>query len=772
MVNSMAVGAAQDMQTSRMIWVNLDNRRVSAFDRDHLSIGISHLHNDKLEKAFKCFSKGIMVCKQVHIAMIFRGIVQYRRGKFFEALDDFTNASKNIESSNILIKNHMEDILIARFNRGVTHIRLGDDGPGVADLKFALAINPNNVHIRSMLMQVQRRASNYIEAVEHCLFIKNVAEEQAAVKNDSKSLDGDSTDDFKNKQLSLPSAKSASSKSQPPKVIKRGVSHFESMVDFAMSSEVYKPKTVDIDVKVPECSFPGLKEKKAYFLQQKNQEFSSQHSMYLENFKHANGYKRHMFDTHFIRLTDVQEALIQTQHLRSEANKELIVRVLRSYPIFCDIGDEVLMQLAGCVDYRAIKDQSVVFAQDDPVDAVVLVLSGQLQLRLEGRGGQIPTAVVAELNQNDMYGHFGCIFHSANSGFLQKVNQICQDADNGNRADFSPHQLCDIDASIGATESFHSRDLPRALQPGGFMTCKVSTPTEMILVHKADFDRLVRCEAEVQFFNRLALLQASGVFTGGFSHYDLVRLGRMCVLRRYRQGEVILSQGEVPEFVYFVLKGICKAMKRPDPTEYLGQRLVTLKMAVDKFDELYTYHHSLRNVTITGNAAADSATRGSHQMEVENEHKNLKAEIANLEIQHAKEIILEKKRREEEKELILLGHDVPDRFMDVSSLHWPQMFGEAAILHSDNGVSEGTIVADTNCQLICMHKSHIQTFEINKRIINNVKDRMVVYPSHEKLVELLADKESWIAYKAETLDDLSKEKWPGCQAAKPHPFAV
>jgi hypothetical protein len=49
---------------------------------------------------------------------------------------------------------------------------------------------------------------------------------------------------------------------------------------------------------------------------------------------------------------------------------------------------------------------------------------------------------------------------------------------------------------------------------------------------------------------------------------------------------------------------------------------------------------------------------------------------------------------------------------------------------------------------------------------------MVVYPSHEKLVELLADKESWIAYKAETLDDLSKEKWPGCQAAKPHPFAV
>lgn len=167
MVNSMALGAYQDPQTSRLIWVNLENRRVSAFDRENLTAGINHLLNDKLEEAFKSFSKAIMVCKQVHIAMIYRGIVQYRRGKFFDALDDFTNASKNIEYSNILIKNHMEDILIARFNRGITYFRLGEDKAGLQDIKFALAVNPSNTHVRMMLMQV---SSDIIFSIHKTLY--------------------------------------------------------------------------------------------------------------------------------------------------------------------------------------------------------------------------------------------------------------------------------------------------------------------------------------------------------------------------------------------------------------------------------------------------------------------------------------------------------------------------------------------------------------------------------------------------------------------------
>ena len=773
MVNSMAIGASQDPQTSQLIWVNLDNRHVSAFDRENLTPGINHLLHDKLEIAFKCFSKAIMVCKQVHIAMIYRGIVQYRRGKFFKALDDFTNASKNIESSNMLIKNHMEDILIARFNRGMTYFRLGDDDPGLSDIKFALAVNPSNVHIRMMLMQVQRRACNYLDAVEHCISIKNAAEEEAALIAEanlkaSTSI-GENGDEFKSKS-SFSSPKSSHS----GKHLKRGMSGFESMLDFAKSSasESFKPESIDVDVKVPESCFPGLHARKLDFLSKKTQELSSQNSMFLDNFKHANGYKRHMFDTHFIRLSDLQEALIQSPHLRSEANKALIVKCLRSYEILCDVEDEFLLELAGCVEYRAVNNQNVLFFQDDPVDAVVLVHSGQLQLRMEGQGGEIPTAVVSELNQFDMYGQFACIFHSRNTGFLQKMQEICHDAENGVRTDFSPQHLSVESFPIEATESFNSLDLPRALQPGSFMTCKVATPTEMILVHKQDFDRLMRRQTEIQFFKRLELLKASGVFAGKFPYYDLVRLGRMCVLRRYRQGETILAQGEVPDFVFFIMKGICRAMKRPDPTEYLSQRLVKLRKQANKFEELYTYHHSLRNSSSSANSASDSARRGSHQMEVENDHMNLKSEIARLEILEAKEIILEKKRRQEEKELILLGHDVPDRYVEVSSLHWPQVFGEAAILQPGTGVSAGTIMADTNCHLMCMHKSHLQTFVIDKKIMDNVKDRCVVYPSHEKLVTRLSEKEKWVGYKAEALEDISKARWPGCQAAKPQAFYV
>ena len=762
MVKVMAKNASQDPQTSRLMWVNLENRHCSAFDRDNLASGINHLQNDKLENAFRSFSKAIMVCKQVHIAMIYRGIVQYRRGKFFNALDDFTNASKNIESSNILIKNHMEDILIARFNRGITYFRLGDDTPGMQDIKFAFAVNPANIHVRMMLMQVQRRSSNYLEAVEHCISIKNTAEEEVAARMVAENLQSKNGDDSKPSKTSFPSPKGS-------KHIKRVASGFESMfgsdLNVSSASDAYKPKIVDVDVKIPESCFPGLNERKIEFMSQKTQEDSSNNnSMFLENFKHANGFKRHMFDTHFIRLSEVQEALVQKPPLRSAANKALIMRCLKSFAIFCDLEEDKLLELAGCVEYRAVNNKSVIFSEEAPVEAVVLVLSGQLQLRLEGQVGGMPTAVVSELNEFDMYGHYACIFNATNMHFVQMILRMCQDADSGLRTDFSPQQLNDVSIRSEPTESIQSQDLPRALQPPSFMTCRVTSPTEMILVHQADFDRLVRHQTEIQFFKRLELLKASGLFSGDFPHYDLVRLGRMCVLRRYRQGETILKQGETPDFVFFVMKGVCRAMKRPEPTEYLSQRLLVLRKKVDKFEQNYTFHHSLRKSSL------DTAEEGSHQVEVENDHMNLKAEIDRLEIQEAKEIILEKKRREEEKELILLGHDVPDRYVDVSSLHWPQLFGEAAILQPDTGVSAGTVVADTNCHLMCMHKSNLKTFLTNKKIIDNVKDRSVKYPSHEKLVLQLAEKEKWVDYKAEALEDISKERWPGCQAAKPQAF--
>ena len=764
MVNSMAISATQDPETSRLLWVNLDNRRVSAFDRDNLSAGIAYLSNGKLENAYKSFSKAILVCKQVHIAMIYRGIVQYQRGKFFNALEDFTNASKNIESSNMMIKNHMDDILIARFNRGITYFRLGDDEPGLQDLKFALAVNPANVHVREMLMQVQRRSSNYLEAVEHCLFIKKASEESSlnedSVANGSKS-DGDGF------------AKPPSLRSHSKFVhkLKRSGSAFDSFYDLGSSTvSEHKAKTVDVNIKNPESHFPGLQERKLNFLSMKAKEYNSQNSMFLENFKHANGFKRHMFDTHFIRLNEIQEALLQKAELRTMAQKYLLMRYLRSYSICCDLSETSLLELACCVEYRVANNQNVIFHQDEAVDAVVLVLTGQLQLRLEGQGGSIPTSTVAELNQFDMYGHFTCIFNERNTGFLQKLHQICLDAENGIRSDFSPQQLNDTLSDLEATASFNAQDLPRALQPASFMTCKVASPTEMILIKMHDFNRLLRRQTEIQFFKRLELLKASGIFSGDFSYYDLVRLGRMCVLRRYKQGETILSQGEVPDFMFFILKGICKAMKRPDPTEYLSQRLITLRKKADKFEELYTYHHSLRSVPNLSNPSSEGARGGSHHLDLEMEHKDLRAEIARLEVQEAREIVLEQKRREEEKELRKLGHDIPDRFVDVSSLHWPQIFGEAAILQPDIGVSAGTIIADTNCHLMCMHKSHIQTFAISKKIVENVKDRMVVYPSHEKLVIQLADKEKWHEFKSETLDEISKEKWPGCQAAKPQNF--
>lgn len=781
MMSTMALSAHHDETTSRLIMVNLESRRVSAQDRDNLAGGISCLLSEKLEDSVKCFSKAIMVCKQVHIAMIFRGIVNYRRGKFFLALEDFTNALKNIESSNITIKNHMEDILIARFNRGMTFFRLGEDTSGLLDLKFALAVNPSNSHVRSALMQAQRRASHYIEAVEHCVVLKEEAQALAAasqpINRSNSNTDEHKANGTDANRSPIPSPKNNNGGRKTLRRVFNNAVSGESFSEFGSpltsALDVSRVKLIDVVIKEPETSFPSLAERKIEFMsQKKTEETSAQNSMYLENFKHANGFKRHMFDTHFICLSELQEALLQPPETRTEQSKNFIMGYLKNYAIFCDIDEKLLFEVAGAVEYRAIRNQSIVFFQGDPVDAVVLVLSGLLHLRLDhgGKAGAFST-VVAELGKYEMYDSFASIFHSDNTNFLQKINQICLDGENGQHHDFSPNYLSDEKYNENASQELASiSELPRALQPGTFMTCKVASPSELILLKQVDFDRLLRHQTEIEFFRRLEVLKASGVFSNGaISYFDLVRLGRMCVLRRFHEGEVILSQGEVPNFMYFVLRGSCKALKRPDPTEYLCQRLKDLRDKVDNYDEKYTFHHRQRNVMT---AAAETTRVHGHVTAIEMERINLKAEIARLEILEAKETIAEKKRRQEEKELATLGHKVRDRFVEITTLHWPQIFGEAAILQPDSGMSAGTIVAESNCHLLCLHKAHLQTFVISKKIMENVRVRGVVYPSHEKLILELAEKEKWVSFKNEALDEISKNKWPGFQKEKKEHFYV
>ena len=57
---------------------------------------------------------------------------------------------------------------------------------------------------------------------------------------------------------------------------------------------------------------------------------------------------------------------------------------------------------------------------------------------------------------------------------------------------------------------------------------------------------------------------------------------------------------------------------------------------------------------------------------------------------------------------------VTDKLSEVSTLQWPQLFGEACVNDPDSGTSRGTIVADTNLEVLSIHKNQLQTFRAGK----------------------------------------------------------
>ena len=142
-------------------------------------------------------------------------------------------------------------------------------------------------------------------------------------------------------------------------------------------------------------------------------------------------------------------------------------------------------------------------------------------------------------------------------------------------------------------------------------------------------------------------------------------------------------------------------------------------------------------------------------------NKNIELEIARLESLAGKTVQMEQKRREEEAEMIKLGRPVPNSKVDIATLKWSQIFGEACLLAPESGTSLGTVLADTVSEVVLIHKSYLQTFKIDEKHLDRVRIRAVQYPSDEKLVEMLHVGNEWASYKAGIVEDIPKSKWPG-----------
>jgi hypothetical protein len=309
-------------------------------------------------------------------------------------------------------------------------------------------------------------------------------------------------------------------------------------------------------------------------------------------------------------------------------------------------------------------------------------------------------------------------------------------------------------------------NLPRPLQEGMFVTYGVTHQlTEVLMINRETFERLLLPLAEEEFRKRIDTVRGCSVFSD-WTMEDKVRLARMGTVRTYHSGDLVLKQGTKPECLCLIVKGMCKSYKAPNKSTVLGAKLAQAKEKAEKHDLKYSYDSKLRNSLSKGSLELHpkmnekrrrSLMAKTHVTVSEALRYSLGVEIKLLEKDLAKALEAEQKGMEE-LSMDEVKESITDKLSEVSTLQWPQLFGEACVLDPDNGTSHGTIVADTTLVALCIHKSQIQTFRVKEDLLEKLKYRSVSYPEDEELLMQKERKDAWELHRQVIVKNLSTPK--------------
>jgi hypothetical protein len=309
--------------------------------------------------------------------------------------------------------------------------------------------------------------------------------------------------------------------------------------------------------------------------------------------------------------------------------------------------------------------------------------------------------------------------------------------------------------------------LPRPIQAGMFITYSFSHRlTELLIINKDTFSKLLYPIAAAEFKRRVESVEGCAVFKG-WQKEDLVRLARMGRVRTYRSGDLILKQGTKPDYLSLIMKGMCKSYKAPNKSTVLSAKLAQANEKAEKHDLKYCYDSKLRNTLSRGQLEVHPKTSErrrrslmakSHVTVSEAIRYSLGVEIKLLEKELAKAIEAEELNALEELSMDEAKESVTSKLSEVSTLQWPQLFGESCVIDPESGTSHGTIVADTTLEVLCIHKSQLQTFRIKEDLLDRIKYRSVCYPEDEELLAQKERQEAWELQRVHIVKNLSTPK--------------
>jgi len=536
----------------------------------------------------------------------------------------------------------------------------------------------------------------------------------------------------------------------------------------------------------------------------------------LRAFKVMNSFPLDLYGGLFVKPSSLQSALAVPPELRSAADLDVICTTLRLFPFLRPVPDLIVREVARCVEYRAVVEKGVLYAQDTPCEGLCFLLSGTMQARLDVESSVGASSThVGDVPQYGAVGYTDLLFSNPNSPQVRSLMKMCKDRNDSlarKAAAPGPAEEKEAERSTTTGAAFKSAEvggdkgtvsgggfeaagggedelsddeleeamLPRALRSGMFTTYFMSTICELLLVSEANFNRYLYPYAAEDLRKRISVLKSSCVFQDWRTE-DLIRLARMGRVQTFRTGEVILTQGDLPSFCYFILKGMCKSYKRPNKCEILDKKLTEAKLKAERHDLKYMFHAGLRHTLSKGSAAKLEAFRQHHHLhqhqhphhhkhltEAEVDRHNLGAHISRLEHELARAKAQEAKLADEEEANDEEKESVTKKLVEVSTLQWPMLFGEACVQDPDKGFSRGTIIADTTCDILMIHKIQMQTFKVSSTLLDRFTGHSIFYPSDEALVASSERDEAWQTARLAIVSGL----WTAPEPVPLQPFRV
>eukprot|EP00752_Nemacystus_decipiens_P017735 g15902.t1 len=364
--------------------------------------------------------------------------------------------------------------------------------------------------------------------------------------------------------------------------------------------------------------------------------------------------KGELFDDLFCRPSFVDEALTTEPGRRTPEQVKHVVEALAASPMFVGLDEDTLAEIGNAAEYRVLEKMAPAFLQGEEMDAMAVVLSGRVAVKM--RRADLSVVTADELGPGETFGE-ACLLEE-HRALRRSCSNNDDDDDNdrngGNKDNTAPREGAKEDKEGGTPRDFStprrkvtvpsreteshepSLEAPKksdacsvpgeaglvdAVDPsraGGpnpnpyagrsMETYQTLEPTRLALILKADFHRIpgLLKHCSHAFKRRLEAIKFSGLF-GGWDHEDLMRLARMSRIHRHASKSVLLMQRKEPSHLHIMLSGTCTVTKYPDRLAAVRRKINEIGAALYRIKSKYAYHRDVRTkVAMTSSSSSSS----------------------------------------------------------------------------------------------------------------------------------------------------------------------